>query len=90
MGYEKNDPRRCKSGLSYTLSQLADEGHVYAEETQLIQAANALLAADETSLRHALTAMIQAEELFLDDEAILSAAFLLRRSWYGQQIACLA
>jgi len=75
MGYEKNDPRRCKSGLSYTLSQLADEGHVYAEETQLIQAANALLAADETSLRHALTAMIQAEELFLDDEAIYLPPF---------------
>lgn len=75
MGYEKNDPRRCKSGLSYTLSQLADEGHVYAEETQLIQAANTLLSSDETSLRHALTAMIQAEELFLDDEAIYLPPF---------------
>ncbi len=26
MGYENNDPRRCKSGINYTLSELADEG----------------------------------------------------------------
>lgn len=75
MGYEKNDPRRCKSGLSYTLSQLADEGHVYAEETQLIQAANTLLSSDEAPLRQALAAMIQAEELFLDGEAIYLPPF---------------
>lgn len=75
MGYEKNDPRRCKSGLSYTLSQLADEGHVYAEETQLIQAAKTLLSSDEAPLRQALAAMIQAEELFLDGEAIYLPPF---------------
>ena len=28
MGYEKNDPRRCRSGILYTLNQLADQGHV--------------------------------------------------------------
>lgn len=75
MGYEKNDPRRCKSGLSYTLSQLADEGHVYAEEAQLIQVANTLLSSDEAPLRQALAAMIQAEELFLDGEAIYLPPF---------------
>lgn len=75
MGYEKNDPRRCKCGISYTLSQLADEGHVYAEETQLIQAANTLLEADEHPLRQALAAMIETEELFLDGEAIYLPPF---------------
>ena len=28
MGYEKNDLRRCCSGLLYTLNQLSNEGHV--------------------------------------------------------------
>ena len=32
MGYEMNDERRLRSGLIYTLNQLADEGHCYAEE----------------------------------------------------------
>ncbi len=26
MGYENNDPRRCRSGILYTLNQLAEEG----------------------------------------------------------------
>jgi ATP-dependent exoDNAse (exonuclease V), alpha subunit - helicase superfamily I member len=30
MGYEMNDERRLRSGLIYTLNQLADEGHCYA------------------------------------------------------------
>ena len=33
----KNDLRRCKSGIIYTLNQLANEGHVYAEEEQLVK-----------------------------------------------------
>ena len=32
MGYEKSDLRRCRSGILYTLSQLSNDGHVYAEE----------------------------------------------------------
>ncbi len=56
MGYEKNDLRRCKSGIIYTLNQLANEGHVYAEE-QLVKAAISLLEADEDSIRKALADM---------------------------------
>ena len=47
MGYEKNDLRRCRSGLLYTLNELADEGHVFAREDQLVSAAVSLLEADE-------------------------------------------
>jgi exodeoxyribonuclease V alpha subunit len=50
MGYEKNDLRRCKSGLTYTLSQLSDEGHVYAEQEQLLKSAMELLEADQDPL----------------------------------------
>ncbi len=34
MGYEKSDLRRCRSGILFTLGQLSNEGHVYAEEEQ--------------------------------------------------------
>ena len=30
MGYAENDIRRCKSGIIYSLNQLANDGHVYA------------------------------------------------------------
>ena len=37
MGYTLNDPRRCKSGIVYTLKKLSEEGHVYANANQLIK-----------------------------------------------------
>lgn len=75
MGYENNDPRRCKSGINYTLSELADEGHVYAEEEQLIKSAKELLQADEEPIRKAMAEMLQAEELKTDGEAIYLPPF---------------
>ncbi|EJW91381.1 helicase, RecD/TraA family, partial [gut metagenome] len=75
MGYEKNDLRRCKSGIIYTLNQLANEGHVYAEEEQLIKAALELLEADEAPIREALANMVQAEDLKVEGEAIYLPPF---------------
>lgn len=75
MGYENNDPRRCKSGINYTLSELADEGHVYAEEEQLVKSAKELLQADEEPIRSAMAEMVQAEELKTDEEAIYLPPF---------------
>lgn len=75
MGYEKNDQRRCKSGIIYTLNQLANEGHVYAEEEQLIKAALELLETDEASIREALTNMAQTEDLKIENEAIYLPPF---------------
>ena len=75
MGYEKNDLRRCKSGIIYTLNQLANEGHVYAEEEQLVKAALELLEADEAPIREALSNMVQTDDLKLEDEAIYLPPF---------------
>lgn len=75
MGYENNDPRRCKSGINYTLSELADEGHVYAEEEQLVKSAKELLQADEEPIRDAMSEMVQAEELKTDGDAIYLPTF---------------
>lgn len=40
MGEAENDIRRCKSGIIYSLNQLANDGHVYATREQLIKDAN--------------------------------------------------
>lgn len=75
MGYEKNNLRRCQSGIIYTLNQLANEGHVYAEEEQLVKAALDLLEADEAPIREALCHMVQTDDLKLEDEAIYLPPF---------------
>lgn len=75
MGYEKNDLRRCKSGIIYTLNQLANEGHVFAEEEQLVKSALELLEADEGPIRKALSDMSQTEDLKIEDGAIYLPPF---------------
>lgn len=75
MGYEKNDLRRCKSGISYTLNELSNEGHVYAVEEQLIETAKKLLEADEEPIRQAVTEMITSEDLIREAEAIYLPPF---------------
>lgn len=75
MGYEKNDPRRCRSGILYTLNELAEEGHVYAEPEQLVDAAVKLLDAEESPVRQALASMIEANDVVLDNEVIYLPPF---------------
>lgn len=75
MGYGKNDPRRCRSGILYTLNELAEEGHVYAEPEQLVDAAVKLLEADESPVRQALASMIEANDVVLDNEVIYLPPF---------------
>ena len=43
LGYEKNDLRRCRSGILYTLSKLSEDGHVYSEREQLVKSAKEVL-----------------------------------------------
>ena len=75
MGYGKEDPRRCRSGILYTLGQLSDEGHVYAGEEQLVKTAGQLLEAGETAIRDTIAGMLQAEDLILDKDAIYLPPF---------------
>ena len=75
LGYEKNDSRRCRSGINYTLNKLSEDGHCYAEREQLVKSAKELLQADEEPITEALDGMIEAEDLILDDEAIFLPPF---------------
>jgi exodeoxyribonuclease V alpha subunit len=80
MGYEKNDLHRCRSGILYTLSQLSNEGHVYAEEEQLQKSAINLLEADEEPIRQTIVQMIEAKDIILDEEVIYLPPFYYAES----------
>lgn len=55
MGYAENDIRRCKSGIIYSLNQLANDGHVYATREQLIKDANERLGLAEIAANSQMT-----------------------------------
>ena len=89
MGYGNNDPRRCHSGILYTLNQLAEDGHVYAESEQLVTAAKELLQADEEPIRKAMADMIEAKDLIQDDEVIYLPPFYYAESGSAKRLTSL-
>lgn len=86
MGYGNNDPRRCRSGILYTLNQLAEDGHVYAEPEQIVESAVKLLEAEETSVREALASMIEAKDVIADSEAIYLPPFYYAESGSAKRL----
>lgn len=75
LGFGKDDYVRCRSGLMYTLNELADEGHVYAEREQLIKKGIELLESGESTVTSALEKMLADKDLILDGEAIYLPPF---------------
>ena len=75
LGFGKDSFVRLRSGILYTLSALADEGHVYAERDQLADKAVELLEADIANGQMTLDNMLQAEELIFEEDAIFLPAF---------------
>ncbi|MDE6519220.1 MAG: ATP-dependent RecD-like DNA helicase [Ruminococcus sp.] len=70
LGFEKNCFLRCRSGLMYTLKQLANDGHVYAEREQLIEKCTELLQTEQVSIIVALEKALAEKDLILDEQAI--------------------
>lgn len=75
MGYGKDDPRRVRSGILYTLGQLADEGHCFATDEQLLGTAAELLDVGEEAIGAVLEDMSGAGDVITDGEAIYLPPF---------------
>jgi len=61
LGLPHDAPSRVQAGVAYTLSQLADEGHVYVPEDELVAEASPLLEVEPGLIREAI------QELDADD-----------------------
>ncbi len=73
LGIEKEAFIRLRSGIMYTLSELANDGHVYAERNQLIKKAADLLEAEESCIIMTMDQMLHDEELIR--EKVMVAQF---------------
>ena len=75
MGWQKDDPLRCRSGLFYTLNQLSEGGHVYATREQLTATAAELLEVDLSPVEQAVEHAIRQEDLIEENDAVYLPAF---------------
>lgn len=77
LNFDKNCFIRCRSGILYTLNQLADDGHVYAEKEQLIKKSSELLDIEQNFIVEALEKILNTNDLVLDEEAIYLPTFYM-------------
>ena len=75
LGFGNDSFARIRSGIMYTLSELADEGHVFAQRQQLVEKAMNILEVEEHLIQMSLDHMISSEDLIQEDEAIYLPAF---------------
>ncbi|MCR5211436.1 MAG: ATP-dependent RecD-like DNA helicase [Lachnospiraceae bacterium] len=70
LGFGKESYVRLRSGLMYTLSELSNDGHVFAEKQQLIDKASELLEASPETVIMTMDEMLRKEELILEKNIV--------------------
>lgn len=70
LGFEKNSFVRLRSGIMYTLSELSNAGHVYAEKKQLIKTSSELLDAEEEFVIMTMDEMLKKEDLIQEKNIV--------------------
>jgi exodeoxyribonuclease V alpha subunit len=75
LGIEPDSPTRIQAGIEHTLQQLADDGHVFAPRTHLIEQAAKLLELDQTLINPQIELLAAQERVQLEpDETIEDTA----------------
>ena len=69
LGIDKESFIRCRSGILYTLNELSNEGHCYAEQEQLVKTAVELLGIDAEKITAALKHMRTEKDIIAEDDA---------------------
>jgi len=75
LGIGKQSYLRLRSGIMYTLSELAGEGHVYAEKGQLAVKAAKLLEAETEFIVITIDQMVKDGDLITEEDAIYLPPF---------------
>jgi exodeoxyribonuclease V alpha subunit len=73
LGLPPDSPARIRAGLSYCLSEFANDGNCFANRTQLLSKAKDLLNVDDCAVE--LQNLLSGEELLEEDDAIYLPAF---------------
>ncbi len=90
LGVGKETYVRLRSGIMYTLSELADEGHVYAAREQLYQRAVALLEAEREYIVMTMDHMLKEKDLIQEEEAIYLPPFYYAEKGVANKLLKLA
>jgi exodeoxyribonuclease V alpha subunit len=93
LGIDRNSLIRSKAGLIYVLNQLAEDGHVYYPEANLVRKAKEILDVDEEIIIQAISGLSKEREIFLEDldpegnhRAVYLAPFYVAETGIAQRL----
>ncbi len=76
LGFEKDSPYRCRSGIIYILNELSNEGHCFAFHDQLVANAVNMLEISVDTVDSCIDSMIREHDVIkCDDDSIYLPAF---------------
>jgi exodeoxyribonuclease V alpha subunit len=91
LGFDEKSPLRAEAGIMFKLHELADAGHVYCPQEDLISQAKELLNVDESVLEVALLSLLAENKIVVkklkDDETEIRGVFLSGYHFAEVQIA---
>ncbi|MCT4619926.1 MAG: ATP-dependent RecD-like DNA helicase [Marinisporobacter sp.] len=67
LGIPRDSYKRCRAGVFYTLSQLGDEGHCYANEEQLVEKCVEILEIEETKIVMTISHLVHEKEIIKEE-----------------------
>ena len=70
LGMKADSPERIKAGIKYILQELANQGHCYGKEIEIIKFGSELLEADESLVEDALARLKDDDEIIIQSGKI--------------------
>ena len=90
LGFGKEAYVRLRSGIMYTLSRLADDGHIYMDRENLTARAAELLEAEESCIVMTMDQMLKDKDLIREQEAIYLPPFYYAETGTARKLLKLA
>lgn len=90
IGFDKECYPRLRSGILYSLGQLAEVGHVYATSMQLVTTAADILEVDETLISSTMQRMTEEKDIVVDGEAIYLPPFYHAEAGTARRLLAIA
>lgn len=70
MGIEATSPARIKAGIKYILNELANQGHCYALNDEIIKGGSELLEVEESLFEKALNVLRNNQEVIVEEDRV--------------------
>jgi exodeoxyribonuclease V alpha subunit len=91
LGFDEKSPLRAEAGIMFKLHELADEGHVYYPQEELVSQVKEMLQVDESILEIAMQSLLAENKIVIedlkDDNAEIQGVFLSGYHFAEIQIA---